>query len=324
MDDGESEFDLNDLSMNSKRDQENRVDVQRLEEPENPHGNNSPNNRPPPLDLKKAALIQSQYANKPAPQNGEADRDLRVQLNDYRKQNERLTTEKSELIMKLEENLIINQKMSSELSSLKRSFSEASRINALLTKACITYGRKWKQITAHFNYLQSFYNRFGDIFNSNIIDVKCIVKEVKRFKEGFLTERTYNPEVMVPTGDGSSKNNNTKSKIIERSQVTKQMVGEASLRDVHLPNEFSLLPTTDKDMMTMHRNTVQYNNVKHTNIENGGDASLTSGKEAIMRLARDVYSNKQILNIVPDPRGFLEASRYNDKMDINTIILKEE
>ena len=286
-------MDLNDLSLHSRSGNNRNFEEELAKEKEaNGVTSANTNNKPPPLDLKKAALIQAHFVNKAA---GESDKDVKVQLNEARKSIERLTTEKTDLMLKLEESMVSCCKLDNELRSVRKSHAETQRVNILLTRACLIYEKRWTKICSHFNFLQHFYCSFNEAFSPpSLVDAKSLVKELKRFKDGFITERAYNPDLMEPHLHSSAKFSLDK---IERFDVDK--VGDLSPKENFQTRQDETLPLRGPS--------------KSHHFE------TPSGKNAILKIARDVYSNKQISNLVPDPKEFLDVARVKDRVQLQNI-----
>ncbi len=286
-------MDLNDLSLHSRSGNNRHLEEDLAKDKEaNGVVTANTNNKPPPLDLKKAALIQAHLVNKSA---GESDKDVKVQLNEARKTIERLLTEKTDLMLKLEESMISGQKLDNELKTVKKSLAEALRVNNLLTRACLIYGKRWSKISSHFNFLQQFYCTFDEAFATpSLVEAKSLVKELRKFKDGFNTERAYNPELMEA---------NTPS-------CGKYSLDRLERLDLIRPNEL----TTKENLQSRQEETLPLKGQSKTH-----HFESPSGKSAILMIARDVYSNKQISTLVPDPKEFLEVARVNDKLQLQNI-----
>lgn len=178
----------------------------------NTHPPSSPSgmsqNKPPPLDLKKANLIQAHLATIKASDNQNDPKDIKVQLVEARRLAEKLSGEKGEVMLKLEEQMLANQKIHEQNRFLKANNSELLQENALLAKACVIYGERWKKIQKHFEFFQEFYNQFASQGMAvPAADQRLVNKEVKQFKDGFRTERNYDAEALIETRHTQTREN---------------------------------------------------------------------------------------------------------------------
>lgn len=263
----------------------------------NTHPPSSPSglsqNKPPPLDLKKANLIQAHLATIKATDNQSDTKDIKVQLVEARRLAEKLTGEKGEVMLKLEEQLIANQKLHEQNKFLKNKHAEVAQENALLARACTIYGERWKKIQKHFEYFREFYNQFA---SQGLVspggDQQQVGREVRQFKEGFRTERNYDGEALIDTKNTQTRENS--------ERLCMWHVPKSDMFNVH-PNEHR-----DDDPQKAHRP----ENSRRTE---------QSGKDAILKIARDVYANPQIAELIPNHRDLVEEDRDRGRLTIDRV-----
>lgn len=251
-------------------------------------------NKPPPLDLKKAAIVQAHMNVRGPPQDGE--KDVRLQITDLKRTIDKLITEKNDLGVKLEDQFLVNQKLTSEIKYLKDAQVELKRVNSLLVRSHLIHSKRWQRISNHFEYLQQFYSCFSEYLKQDSFDPKVVGFDMRVFKEGFKTERNYNPDAMLDVKPWGRE-----------------------LTDRATPQNRGPEPS-----MLYGGNLITEEN-EPLNSRLGKERGEVDRTAAIMKLARDVYANKHISGIVPDPRDvFKQESKTSDRLKIQQVYMNAD
>lgn len=212
----------------------------------------------------------------------DGEKDVRLQITELKRTIDKLLTEKNDVGVKLENQFLLNQKISSELTFLKEAYRELKRVNNLLVRSHLIHSKRWQKISNHFEYLQQFYSCFSEYFKQASFDPKVVGFDMRVFKDGFKTERNYNPDAMLDV-----------------KQWGRDLTDRATPNSRHIENN------------SLNQAVINTEEYEPLNSRLGKERVDVDKKAAIMRLARDVYANKHITGIVPDPRDIF-------KQDINT------
>lgn len=253
----------------------------------------SVNAKLPLLDLKRAAIVQA-HMNVRA-HHTDNEKDSRVQIAELRKAVDSLINEKNYVCVKLENQFVLNQKLNNEIKYLRKVNGETSRINSLLVRSHAIQSKRWERINSHFEYLQEFYNTFSKYVSQDGFDPKVVGFDMRMFKEGFKTERQYNPDIMA---DIKSAN---------RDLSDRPYTPSRPLDSVH--GQFGNTYTDENDPLNRTR----------------AAASDLDRKAAILKIARDVYTNKQISGMVNDPRNLCKLDPSSaEKINIRNVYSRPE
>lgn len=224
----------------------------------------------------------------------ESDKDPKVLVAELKKTIDKTLSEKNELLVKLEESILAHHKSSEQVKYLKIQNADLNRINALLCRACVIYGKRWRQIASHFSYFQEFYNNFSKYMEKQGCDTNALAREIKELKQGFKTERNYNTETLIDT----------------KAYYDRELSAD---RHLTLPPKSHEYNGTYNLELTEENEPLKNSAIKRTQM------SDLKPKDIIMRIARDVYTNRQISSLVPDPQELLEQNRSRDRLQLKQI-----